>query len=260
MHGTRTPLRLWLWAIYLVSSHTPGISAKQLQRQLGLSRYETVWLILQKLRRALVAPEAPLCGRGRGRRGLRGGRQPRRRAGRDPVGKRLVGLQCRSVEPARAGCVSPCSRTRPSAAWAVGGCEVVARTIVHTDDWRGYADSVISASNIGRSPSAGVARSACWSCPELTVPSPTSRPSCRELTAAPPRSTCRPTSTSSSSATTAGAPRWPPSRRCAGSARCIRRAPTPRSPQTSQPERTGILIFAAFSGRQPASRPVGFEA
>ena len=34
-----------------------GISAKQLQRQLGLSRYETAWLILQKLRRAMVAPE-----------------------------------------------------------------------------------------------------------------------------------------------------------------------------------------------------------
>jgi hypothetical protein len=37
--------------------HPPGISAKQLQRQLGLSRYETAWLILQKLRRAMVAPE-----------------------------------------------------------------------------------------------------------------------------------------------------------------------------------------------------------
>jgi hypothetical protein len=57
MHGTRTPLRLWFWAAYLVATHHPGISAKQLQRQLGLSRYETAWLILQKLRRAMVAPE-----------------------------------------------------------------------------------------------------------------------------------------------------------------------------------------------------------
>lgn len=63
MHGTRTPLRLWFWAAYLVATHTPGISAKQLQRQLGLSRYETAWLILQKLRRAMVAPERePLRG------------------------------------------------------------------------------------------------------------------------------------------------------------------------------------------------------
>ncbi len=28
MHGTRTPLRLWFWATYLVATHTPGISAK----------------------------------------------------------------------------------------------------------------------------------------------------------------------------------------------------------------------------------------
>jgi transposase-like protein len=57
MHRTRTPLRTWFWAAYLVATHHPGISAKQLQRQLGLSRYETAWLILQKLRRAMVAPE-----------------------------------------------------------------------------------------------------------------------------------------------------------------------------------------------------------
>ncbi len=60
MHGTHTPLRTWFWAAYLVATHHPGISAKQLQRQLGLSRYETAWLILQKLRRAMVAPERRL--------------------------------------------------------------------------------------------------------------------------------------------------------------------------------------------------------
>ena len=60
MHRTRTPLRTWFWAAYLVATHHPGISAKQLQRQLGLSRYETAWLILQKLRRAMVAPERSL--------------------------------------------------------------------------------------------------------------------------------------------------------------------------------------------------------
>jgi len=60
MHGTRTPLRTWFWAAYLVATHHPGISAMQLQRQLALSRYETAWLILHKLRRAMVAPERGL--------------------------------------------------------------------------------------------------------------------------------------------------------------------------------------------------------
>ena len=60
MHATRTPLRTWFWAAYLVATHHPGISAKQLQRQLGLSRYETAWLILQELRRAMIAAERGL--------------------------------------------------------------------------------------------------------------------------------------------------------------------------------------------------------
>ena len=42
---------------HLVATHHPRVAAKQLQRQLGLSRYETAWLILQKLRRAIVASE-----------------------------------------------------------------------------------------------------------------------------------------------------------------------------------------------------------
>ena len=41
LHRTRVPLRLWFAAAYLVTTHTPGFSAVQLQRQLGLGRYET---------------------------------------------------------------------------------------------------------------------------------------------------------------------------------------------------------------------------
>lgn len=56
LHGTRTPLTHWFWAAYLVATHTPGLSAVQLQRQLGLTRYETAWLMLHKLRSAMVRP------------------------------------------------------------------------------------------------------------------------------------------------------------------------------------------------------------
>src|ERR1700704_3456367 len=56
MERTRTPLSIWFWAAYLVSSHTPGISALQFQRQLGLSRYETAFQILHKLRAGMVRP------------------------------------------------------------------------------------------------------------------------------------------------------------------------------------------------------------
>src|ERR1700732_513373 len=56
MERTRTPLSFWFWAASLVSSHTPGISAVQFQRQLGLNRYETAFQILHKLRAGMVRP------------------------------------------------------------------------------------------------------------------------------------------------------------------------------------------------------------
>src|SRR5437867_11892890 len=51
LHRTHTPLTQWFWAAYLMTTHTPGMSALQLQRQLGIGRYETAWTMLQKLRR-----------------------------------------------------------------------------------------------------------------------------------------------------------------------------------------------------------------
>jgi hypothetical protein len=45
-----------------MTTHTPGVSAVQLQRQLGIDRYETAWGMLQKLRRAMVRPDRALKG------------------------------------------------------------------------------------------------------------------------------------------------------------------------------------------------------
>ena len=46
LEGTRKPLRLWFLAMWLIVSEKNGISAKGLQRQLGFTRYETVWIWL----------------------------------------------------------------------------------------------------------------------------------------------------------------------------------------------------------------------
>lgn len=62
MEGTHTPLSVWFWAAYLVASQTPGISAVQFQRQLGLSRYETAFQILHKLRVGMVRPDQDRIG------------------------------------------------------------------------------------------------------------------------------------------------------------------------------------------------------
>jgi transposase-like protein len=140
MHKTRTPLRLWFWAAYLVATHTPGISAKQLQRQLGLSRYETAWLMLQKLRRAMVAPErTPLRGEVEVDEGFVGGVDSRRRSGRDRIGKRLVAVAV-EVRGAGSGRLRLAALTDASGK-SLGGFvaeNVTKGSIVHTDGWRGY--------------------------------------------------------------------------------------------------------------------------
>jgi len=62
MHSTHTPLSIWFWGAYLVTTQTPGQSALQFQRQLGLSRYETAFQILHKLRAGMVRPERDTIG------------------------------------------------------------------------------------------------------------------------------------------------------------------------------------------------------
>ena len=62
MERTHTPLSVWFWAAYLVASQTPGMSAVQFQRQLGLSRYETAFQILHKLRAGMVRPNQDRIG------------------------------------------------------------------------------------------------------------------------------------------------------------------------------------------------------
>jgi transposase-like protein len=54
MQGSHTPLSTWFWGAYLVTTQTPGQSALQFQRQLGLGRYETAFQILHKLRSGMV--------------------------------------------------------------------------------------------------------------------------------------------------------------------------------------------------------------
>ena len=84
LHNTKTPLTAWFWAAYLMTTDKRGVSALLLQRQLGLQRYETAWMMLHKFRRAMVnLARDPLRGEvevdetwvGGTQAGLRGSRQ-----------------------------------------------------------------------------------------------------------------------------------------------------------------------------------------
>jgi len=53
---THLPLRLWFEAMWQVTTQKYGASALGLQRVLGLGSYRTAWMLLHKLRRAMVRP------------------------------------------------------------------------------------------------------------------------------------------------------------------------------------------------------------
>jgi transposase-like protein len=140
MHGTRMPLQRWFWAAYLVATHHPGISAVQLQRQLGISRHETAWMMLHKLRAAMVAPAREPLKReveidefflGGYEEGLKGGRARGKKTLCGVVvevrgqGSGRVRLQVLADASANTLGSFLRSTTEPG-------------TIVHTDAWHGY--------------------------------------------------------------------------------------------------------------------------
>jgi transposase-like protein len=57
MHRTKVPIATWFWGAWLATVHTPGISALQFQKLLGMRRYETAFQMLHKLRAAMARPE-----------------------------------------------------------------------------------------------------------------------------------------------------------------------------------------------------------
>lgn len=62
MHRSKTNIHKWFWAAYLITSQTPGVSALELQKKLGIARYETAFQMLHKLRAIMVRPDRDKIG------------------------------------------------------------------------------------------------------------------------------------------------------------------------------------------------------
>src|SRR5256884_8096277 len=63
MHASKLPLTTWFWAAFLMATHSNGISALQLQSQLGLGPYRTACMLCAQQHRAIVNPgREPLGG------------------------------------------------------------------------------------------------------------------------------------------------------------------------------------------------------
>ena len=55
-HKSSTSLHLWFFAIYMMTSTRCGVSAKMLEREIGVS-YKTAWRMLNKIRNELMTDD-----------------------------------------------------------------------------------------------------------------------------------------------------------------------------------------------------------
>ena len=61
-HDTHLPLIVWFHAIAIMLNAKKGISAKQLQRDLGIGGYKTAWYLNHRIREAMREGSVPLLG------------------------------------------------------------------------------------------------------------------------------------------------------------------------------------------------------
>lgn len=135
-----TSLQLWFYAIYLIGSTRCGVSAKQLERELGVT-YKTAWRMMNKIRNELMNDEdgEPLDGEVEADETAWGGK-PRRKQ------TQAEGAAFRERKATVLGMVERGGRVRvrvvPSRRGDAFSREVQANinpsSILYTDDWVAY--------------------------------------------------------------------------------------------------------------------------
>jgi hypothetical protein len=143
MHRSHLPLKVWFTAAWLVATHRNGMSARQLWLQLGLGSYKSAWLLLRKLRAAMVDPgREPLAGLvevDETSLPFRGGGEPAR-PGRSRDGKLLIAgaVEIRGAGPGRTRLAVIGDYSAASLGGFVAGNVAEGSTVV-SDGWSGYA-------------------------------------------------------------------------------------------------------------------------
>jgi transposase len=136
-HKSSTSLRLWFYAMYIMASTRCGISAKQLERELGVT-YKTAWRIFNKIRNQLMHQddetltgevEADETYHGGRRKGLRGrpGMGDKKKTPVFGMVERQGKVVALTVPNAQASTLLPHMRKR-----------ILPASVVYTDEWGGY--------------------------------------------------------------------------------------------------------------------------
>ncbi len=143
LHGSHLGLRTWFLAAWLMATHANGISARQLWKQLGLGSYKSAWLLVRKLRRAMVDPDRePLAGLvevDETSVPFRAGGEPVR-PGRSHVGKLLVAgaVETKGKGPGRVR-LAVIDDHSAVALGALVAAAIAAGSTAVSDGWPGYA-------------------------------------------------------------------------------------------------------------------------
>lgn len=137
---TRIPLRIWFRAIWQIVSQKNGISALGLQRVLGLKSYQTTWLMMHKLRKAMVRPgRDQLLGAVQVDEAYIGGPRPGKR-GRGALGKTLVliAVEDKDNHPGRIRLHKLKNASGDSLIPAIKE-SIQSKSEIRTDGWEGYS-------------------------------------------------------------------------------------------------------------------------
>ncbi|MGB7556009.1 MAG: IS1595 family transposase [Candidatus Korobacteraceae bacterium] len=141
-HKSPTPLTTWFYAMYLMSATRCGISAKQIERETGVT-YKTAWRMFKQIR-SMLGPEksGPIGGFNRrvemdesyfGAKNVRGGKRGRPSA-QNPTKVAVVGMVQRKGE-VRAFVAAD---TTADTLRGLVKEHVLPKSLVFTDDYRSY--------------------------------------------------------------------------------------------------------------------------
>jgi len=136
-HKSETSLRSWFYAIFLMASTRTGISAKQLERELGVT-YKTAHRMFKQVRKLMAEDVNPLCGQVEVDETYIGGKREGKR-GRGAGGKAVVmGLVERDGNAVAR--VIPDIKARTLLPMIEARVAKDNKTIVFTDELRSYSN------------------------------------------------------------------------------------------------------------------------
>ncbi len=133
MHGTKTKLTLWFFAVYLFSTSKNGVSAKELQRQLGVA-YKTAWKMGHLIRILMGDNRMPLSGIVQIDETLFGGKAKGKRGWAAEKKTCLFGM----IERGGRVKVLAVPNRQQQILLPIIGNNIIVGSTVHTDEYKGY--------------------------------------------------------------------------------------------------------------------------